>query len=509
VNQKRVFATLFGLLAFSTAASAGTALADGLQPPPSAAPTATVPSPAMPPDLARHVQEITDAVLENHIDPPARHQMVLSGIKALYRAADMPDPLGLGWCVSTVTTPEQLAALLGEVWPKSTRKPVAVKALEDALREGLLAVVPGGAELMTAKDRNVAEQIAGNRYVGLHIRLGADVNEQRPVMSDIIKGGPAARAGIEAGAIIEEIDGADTKGMEMREVIDRLRGEEGTDVIVKVRQPKEAKARTMRITRGLLPRATIVGIREQAPGDWELRLNVLDPIGYLKITEITASTPHELRKLAQRMESEGIRSLVLDLRGQRPGGTAVHPAVLLADSLLERGVIGRVRTARGETTYQADADALFRGWPIAVLVDHDTSGTAEWLAAALHDNRRAVVVGGPTQGAQRRRGVYPGGPLIRIAGPQADGAIVKSTVPVGDGRWSISLATGYLERGDGRPLADRDGDVPRDSSNREQPRGGVQPDHSNPPFRGPALGASVDPPLNAAVTILHKALEKP
>ena len=88
----------------------------------------------------------------------------------------------------------------------------------------------------------------------------------------------------------------------------------------------------------------------------------------------------------------------------------MHSAVLLADSLLERGAIGRVRTARGETTYQADADALFRGWPIAVLVDQNTSGTAEWLAAALQDNHRAVIVGSPTAGAQRRRPVAPGSP---------------------------------------------------------------------------------------------------
>ena len=128
--------------------------------------------------------------------------------------------------------------------------------------------------------------------------------------------------------------------MKLRDVVDRLRGDEGTDVDVKVRQPKETTSRTIKITRGQLPHATIVGIHEHEAGDWELQLEGPDPIGYLKITEITASTPHELRKLARRMESEGIRALVLDLRGRGSGGHAVHPAVLLADSLLERRVIG-------------------------------------------------------------------------------------------------------------------------------------------------------------------------
>jgi hypothetical protein len=110
-------------------------------------------------------------------------------------------------------------------------------------------------------------------------------------------------------------------------------------------------------------------------------------------------------------------------------------------------------------------------------------------------------------------------------------AAVTSSVPVGDGRWAISLVTGYLERGDGRPLGD--------TSSRNPPRGGVQPDHPlpAPSGRAPLESAKaaqeadpsrtsdrayspikpdetprtppVDPAVNAAVTILHRALEKP
>ena len=183
------------------------------------------------------------------------------------------------------------------------------------------------------------------------------------------------------------------------------------------------------------------------------------------------------------MESEGIRALILDLRGPRNAGTTVHPAVLLADSLLERGPIGRVQTVRGETTYQADADALFRGWPIVVLVDQGTAGTAEWLAAALQDNHRARIVGSPTRGAHR---VITGGVPMEHSSPRPD-AIVRSTVTVGDGSRSLSLVTGYLERGDGRPLDNRDDAAPGASAGREKARGGVQPDHvaSPEPRAGP------------------------
>jgi len=220
-----------------------------------------------------------------------------------------------------------------------------------------------------------------------------------------------------------------------------LRGDEGTDVTIKVRQPKESKIRTMKITRGQLPHATISGVRKRPDGSWDVRLDASAPIAYLRISEIAASTPHELRKLAQQLESQSNWGLVLDLRGL--GGTSLHEAVLLADGLLAGGVIGRVQTAQREVTYQADSDALFRSSPIVVLIDGFTSGTAEWLAAALQDNRRAILVGAPTFSATY---TFRAG-----AGSRAD---LRSMVTIGDGSWSIELATGRLERGDGRPISD-------------------------------------------------------
>ena len=252
--------------------------------------------------------------------------MILSGIKALYRAAGVPAPPGLGRRVSAVATPEQLAALLAEVWPKTTAKPSSAAKLEEALLEGLLAPVPGRAELMTAKERKVAEQFAGNRYVGIHIALGhGREGEAADVRRRSSREGPPIGRRSRRTDLLEEVDGVDTKGMELREVVERLRGEEGTDVTIKVRQPKETKSRTIKITRGRasdrLMHPTVEGIRKRRRRATGMSgSTVPDPIGYLKITGIGASTPHELRKLAQQMESEGVRALVLDLRGAGSAG---------------------------------------------------------------------------------------------------------------------------------------------------------------------------------------------
>ena len=154
----------------------------------------------LPPDLAKRIGEITDAVLEHHIDPPARQQMILGGIKALYTAAGLPVPLGLSRRVSALTTPEQLAALLADIWPKSTAKPVAARSLEEALLEGLLAGVSGGARLdlgqgaqgRRSRSKATATSASTSPWAWTTRRSGRRSHE-------VFEGGPADRAGVKTG----------------------------------------------------------------------------------------------------------------------------------------------------------------------------------------------------------------------------------------------------------------------------------------------------------------------
>ena len=162
-----------------------------------------------------------------------------------------------------------------------------------------LRSVPGGAEITSAKEQEVQEQFQGNRYIGIHIQVRYDEKEKRTVIAGIVPGGPADRAGMKQEDRIEQIDGVDTKDMTLRQVVDRLRGADGTDVSVTVRQPKE-NARTLKATRGPLFIATITGVQKKTSGEWDFHLVGPDSIGYLRIRDISASTPHELRKVAQQ-----------------------------------------------------------------------------------------------------------------------------------------------------------------------------------------------------------------
>ena len=95
--------------------------------------------------------------------------------------------------------------------------------------DGLLATVPGGAEITSAKEQEVQEQFQGNRYVGIHIQVRYDEKEKRTIIAGIVPGGPADRAGMKQEDRIEQIDGVDTKDLTLRQVVDRLRGADGTE----------------------------------------------------------------------------------------------------------------------------------------------------------------------------------------------------------------------------------------------------------------------------------------
>ena len=89
------------------------------------------------------------------------------------------------------------------------------------------------------------------------------------MIQDLIPGGPADRAGAKKEDRIEQVDGVDTMGMSIAQVVDRIRGPEGTEVVLVVRQPKAKEARTLKMVRGTLFLPTVTGLRKRSSGGWD------------------------------------------------------------------------------------------------------------------------------------------------------------------------------------------------------------------------------------------------
>jgi carboxyl-terminal processing protease len=392
-----------------------------------AAPAAALEPPPRTPDaatVARHVWVLTEEVLKQHVEPPARQQMVLSGARALLKSAGVPAPADLGHRVSGLTTEEQYTAFVRDIWGQSDRGKARAARREEAFLAGLLASVPGRPHLVPAEELRVMEQLEGNRYVGTGIQIGVHKETQLTQILLAFPGGPARRAGARTGDLILEVDGVPATGG-VGSVVRQIRGPEGTDVTLLVRQPDSTERRKLPMIRGVVPFETVVGHRRVSEESWKYRVEDDLPVAYIRLVSLRASTLHELRRLEPQLQKDGCRALVLDLRSCV--GDQLPSAAMVADGLLESGVLWRVRDGHNHVReYKADRDCLFRGLPMLVLTnDLMRSLGADLLAAALQDNGRAKVVGGRT--------------LPRVA-------YLTSLVTLPDGLGTLSLPTARIER---------------------------------------------------------------
>jgi C-terminal peptidase prc len=393
--------------------------------------------------FAHRVFLLTDLILENHIDPPTRQEMILGGIRGLLGAAKSEPLPTLGRKVSDVRTVEELSSLLNQVWPSSfpaakTTEPQRKRERaqpEDAFLVGLFRTVPGLPQLVSAKEARADSQIQANRYVGLGIAIRWDDKEQFPDIQKLIEGGSAELGGMHEGDLIEEIDHAplSRSAMTLRDVVERLRGIEGSKVRLVLGRPDSKDTRTITFVR--MP-VMFRSVHEMKP-DANIKLPSSPRIGWLQIDRISASTAQELGAWEIKLRNSGVQAVILDLRNVGDiGPESYHSAVLLADSLLDGKPIGKLRTRERVQEFAADRETLFRDIPLAILVNKNTSGAAEWVAAALQDAKtaqagkhRAVIVGQTTHGSD----------------------LIKTAVPFPGGDEILMLATAVWMRPDQSP----------------------------------------------------------
>lgn len=221
--------------------------------------------------------------------------------------------------------------------------------------------------------------IDGN-FVGLGIELKLDTDGLRLV--GVIRGGPAFEAGLKVGDQITRVGELAVRGLSLDEAAGRLQGAEGTSVDLQVMR-----------TDGTLKSFRIV--RRHVEVESVVQPKIVDPaagIGYLQLVGFQKNSTEELDKAIALLQRQGMRSLVLDLRGN-PGGL-LNVAVEMAERFIDRGVIVSTRgRAPGQSqVYRAESRAVWT-MPLTVLIDRDSASASEILAGALKDHNRALIVG--------------------------------------------------------------------------------------------------------------------
>jgi carboxyl-terminal processing protease len=226
--------------------------------------------------------------------------------------------------------------------------------------------------------------IDGN-FVGLGVELKVDKEGLRLV--GVIRGGPAWDSGIKAGELIVAIDGRSIKGLSLDEAANRLQGTEGTAVQITL-QRSDGTTQSHQLVRRHVDVESVTSVKVVSPEDG---------IGYLQLAGFQKSSAAEIDRALNTLAGQGMRVLVLDLRGN-PGGL-LNVAVEIAERFIDQGLVVSTRgRAQGQTQSLATRGTARWRMPMYVLVDRDSASASEILAGALQDHNRATILGARTYG---------------------------------------------------------------------------------------------------------------
>jgi carboxyl-terminal processing protease len=203
----------------------------------------------------------------------------------------------------------------------------------------------------------------------------------------VIPGGPADKAGVDSGDIVEAIEGKSTRDMSLAEIDGVLTGQPGSVVNLSVVRPRKAAPVKTPITRDVVV----------DPPVSEKMLE--DGIGYIKIDDFPKGRSQEVAAKLKALEKSGATKLVLDLRNSGSGDE--NEGIATANLFLNHGTISYLQ---GQTypkqVFNSDPQkAVAATLPLVVLVNRGTAGPAELLAAAIMENARGDVVGDKTFGS--------------------------------------------------------------------------------------------------------------
>lgn len=236
---------------------------------------------------------------------------------------------------------------------------------------------------------------ARDGFGGIGVRISVEDDQVRVI--SVMHYTPAERMGLKTDDVIIEIDGQSTNGLNQQQVVDSLRGPVDSKVEITVKRAERTEPFVVAITRAHVVPETVVYRRE---GD----------VGYFRIYSFNSETAESLKRAVADAEREigpRIKGFIIDLR-DNPGGL-LNQSVAVSNLFLHEGrvVSTHGRHPDSHQYFEASGDDIANGKPIAVLVDGNSASAAEIVAAALQDNRRAVVVGSNTYGKGTVQTVLP------------------------------------------------------------------------------------------------------
>lgn len=251
--------------------------------------------------------------------------------------------------------------------------------LLDGVKSGLVSATGDPyTQYFNAEDaKTFNDQLSGS-FTGIGAELGTDADNNIVVVSPLA-GYPAEQAGLKPKDIIVGVDSQSTIGLSVDKVVQKIRGPADSKVTLSIVRAG-AKPVDIAITR---TKITVASVSSKAEGN----------IGYIKITQFTDDTTSLAQKAADSLKQQGVKAVVLDLRGN-PGGY-LSGAVDISSLWLDQGqtVVSERRGDNVLSTDYAKGNNSLKGLPTIVLINGGSASASEITAGALRDNGTATLVG--------------------------------------------------------------------------------------------------------------------
>lgn len=321
-------------------------------------------------------RDIIEAVMDQHIAPPTRQQLVLEVIRTVAKEESTRLTADVNQRVSAISDVDELYDLLATEIQRTGSKLNPAKQSTNNIIQRLSQVIPGGIQIVPGKEHKVNEQLAANRYVGIGVQVSMDMKTKRLRLMKVFEGGTADEAGLQAGDVIMSVDGMDTHNVSITRVVNWLRGPEGSTTDISVKSRNSPTARDIKITRRIIPLKTATLVETSN-----------SEAAMIRLERITASTVHELRKLIRQLPDE-TTTVILDLRSS-PQHT-LHYTHLLADALLEEAELGFEESRSGLQPLITEAGSIFDNRRLVLMCRSQPTGQIAWLASIAASNGIAV-----------------------------------------------------------------------------------------------------------------------
>ena len=213
--------------------------------------------------------------------------------------------------------------------------------------------------------------------IGIEVKL----HDDGLLLMRALRGGPAAEAGLRSGDVITAINRRAITGMAMAQSVDLIKGQSGSQIRLQVKRSAH-RSQSITLTRRRFRVWSVNDVRMVSGSD----------VGYLNLSQFAQTSTQEMDQALHQLHNEGMKSLVVDLRGN-PGGL-LTTCVQITNRFLPCGTIVSTKGRLNDDNMHESA-TYSRTWntPLVVLIDGDSASASEIFAAAIQDNERGIVVG--------------------------------------------------------------------------------------------------------------------